>query len=436
MASQTAHKRGSVRADSAPVELCLYDEISVWSVRSIVEQIRSAPDAPVTLRINSPGGDVQEGFALANALRTHRGRKTAVVEGVCASAATFPLCACDEVQMHPESLLMIHCPWGGAGGTIEEIEKYTEVLKKMRDLMVGMYMRKTGKDEQAIRALMQSETWMTPAEAQAAGFCDLILDSAPLSARASARRFAARFAARLKLPIKSGARSPAKNKRNAMTEEMRDKLCKHGLAEDDSNMEQALAAYLSETEDGPAERKEMARAVEEMKEAAKAEHEEPDGDEGEGDKDKGEKKAVSRVASAMAAKLAEADAERKALAKQVAALEKEREHREVGEVVAEAKSRGLSEADAREFYKDFGKQGAMKWLAKFPRKVAAMGKWNVGGGEALAEGSAVEKINGVNVIGRGLAKAARDLLAKGEAKDISEAQRIAAKRSPHLYASE
>lgn len=408
------------------LEICLYEEVSVWSVRQIVERLQMAPDAPVTLRINSPGGDVQEGFALANALRTHRGRKVAVVEGVCASAATFPACSCDELRMHPESLLMVHQPWGGAGGTADEIESYAEVLRKMEALMLGMYMRKTGADEATVRAWMSAETWMTPAEAKAAGFCDAILTDSPVSARASARR----YAARLKLPTKSGALNrPAKNKRNTMDEKLIAKLAKHGLAEDGGNLDEALAAYMAETEDGPEERKEMAKAVaEELK--AKAEGDEPEKDEDEPEK------AMSRVTSAMARQLAEADAERKALAKQVAALEKEREQREVGEVVAEAKSRGLTESDAREFYRDFGKQGAMKWLAKFPRKVASMGKWNIGGGELPAEGSAVEKVNGVNVIGRGLAKAARDLLAKGEAKTLGEAQILAAKRNPHLYATE
>lgn len=409
------------------LEICLYEEVSVWSTRDIVARLQMAPDAPVTLRINSPGGDVQEGFALANALRTHRGRKVAVVEGVCASAATFPLCACDEVRMHPESLLMVHQPWGGAGGTADEIESYAEVLRKMEALMLGMYMRKTGANEATVRAWMSAETWMTPAEAQAAGFCDAILTDSPVSARASARR----YAARLKLPTKSGALNrPAKNKRNTMDEKLIAKLAKHGLAEGGGNLPEALAAYMAETEDGPEERKEMAKAVdEELK--AKAEGDEPEKD----DEDEPEK-AMSRVTSAMARQLAEADAERKALAKQVAALEKEREQREVGEVVAEAKSRGLTEADAREFYKDFGKQGAMKWLAKFPKKVTGMGKWNIGGGELPAEGSTVETRNGVRIIGRGLSALARQILAKGEAKDIAEAQRLAARRSPHLYAQD
>lgn len=255
----------------------LYDEISLWSVRGIVAQLRSAPDAPVTLRINSPGGDVQEGFALASALRTHRGRKVAVVEGVCASAATFPACACDELHMHPESLLMIHNPWGGTAGDADDMESYADVLRKMTDLMVGMYQRKTGADEKTVRDWLSRDTWMTPQEAKDAGFCDAIVSSeATPSARANLRR----FAAKLKLP-------PAQRKRiTAMKDQLRNKLATHGLAEDDGNMMDAYLSYLAETEDGPEDRKAMAAAMEEEKQAAAAKakaedkHKEPDGDEG------------------------------------------------------------------------------------------------------------------------------------------------------------
>jgi hypothetical protein len=45
----------------------------------------------------------------------------------------------------------------------------------------------------------------------------------------------------------------------------------------------------------------------------------------------------------------------------------------------------------------------------------------------------VEQVNGVKVIGRGLAKAARELLETGKAKTIAEAQRMAFAKAPNLY---
>ena len=140
------------------LQIALYGEINSWTVRDIVSQLQAAPGAEVTLKINSPGGDVTEGFALANVLRSHTGKKTAIVEGVCASAATFPLCACDVVQMHPESLLMVHSPWGITEGGAEEMESYAAVLDKMAALCVGLYQRKTGATEEQARTWMEQRT--------------------------------------------------------------------------------------------------------------------------------------------------------------------------------------------------------------------------------------------------------------------------------------
>lgn len=229
-------------------------------------------------------------------------------------------------------------------------------------------------------------------------------------------------------------------------DELAKKLSAHGLGEDPSAQDysKALSAYMENTDDNKEVRSAMAKAcakamsegaADEPKKDEEDKHAESDIDGDEDDK-KAQKKGLSGVTNAMAKRLAEAEKERVALAKKVAALESKQTEIEVSEVIADAKARGLSESEAREFYKSFGKAGALKWLGKFPRKVAAMGKWQVGGGEQAIEGSTFESHNGVKVIGRGLSKMAHSILAKGEAKDIGEAQRIAAKRSPHLYASE
>jgi len=360
----------------APMEIDLYDEVSLWSVRGIVQQLRSAPDAPITLRINSPGGDVQEGFALANALRSHKGHKVAVVEGVCASAATFPACACDELHMHTESLLMIHSPWGGTAGDASELESFADVLKKMSDLMVGMYQRKTGADEETVRGWISKETWMTPQEAKEAGFCDVIVsaDEEP-SARASLRR----FAAKLKLPPIHKKRSPM-----PLKDALRAKLALHGLAEDDGNMDAAYRSYMAETEDGPAERKDMAKAMEE-EQAARARAEEEKKKDGESDdKDDDKKasaeeepkaaiKALQRKQAAQDEKLAMMSRELTDTKKELASAHaKIKGAAELTEEVAEQKSREWAEVQislgrVRGDHK--GKaEDTVKWLAAKFRK--------------------------------------------------------------------
>lgn len=197
-------------------------------------------------------------------------------------------------------------------------------------------------------------------------------------------------------------------------EQVREKLEEHGLGEEPGpeHYKKALAAYMAKTEDPKPMRAAMAKAC------AKA----MSGEGGPSDK------GLSTVVQAMSRR-------NELLTRQVEELQTERKNRELAEVVADAKSRGLTEADAKSFYQQFGKAGALSWLGKFPRKGQGMGKWGIGGADNKAppEGSTIETVNGVRVIGRGLSQVAKEILTKGEAKTIKDAQALAVKRFPHLY---
>lgn len=179
----------------APYRIDLYDEISFWgwSSERFIRELRAAAGQDLELHLNSPGGDVFEGFAIANALRTHQGKKVAIVDGLCASAATFPAVVCDELVMYDAGMLMIHDPWGLAIGGAEDMEAQAEVLRKITDQMVALYARKTKASEEQIRAWVSAETWFTPKEAKAAGFCDRIADQAAKIDARAVQRYAARW---------------------------------------------------------------------------------------------------------------------------------------------------------------------------------------------------------------------------------------------------
>ena len=68
----------------------------------------------VTVRINSPGGDVMAGADIYSALREHSlngaGRVKVVIIALAASAASVIAMAGDEIEMYPTSYMMIHNP--------------------------------------------------------------------------------------------------------------------------------------------------------------------------------------------------------------------------------------------------------------------------------------------------------------------------------------
>ncbi len=134
----------------------------------------------ITLRINSPGGDVFEAQAIYNLLKSYKGKISAHIDGICASAATLVACAAEKITMPTNSLFMIHNPacFLMDGYEAGDLRKTADMLDSVKDCILNVYLAKTkGKvSEKAIRKMMDEETWMTSEEALAHGFVDEVDD--------------------------------------------------------------------------------------------------------------------------------------------------------------------------------------------------------------------------------------------------------------------
>ena len=129
-------------------------------------------EGDIEININSNGGDVAGGLAIANAIKAYnKGKKTCNVLGVAASMASVIACAGDELKMGQGAFLMVHNPWTVTMGNAEELRKDADTLDKMRDSILGFYQSKAyGKSADDLKALMDDETWLSADEARAAGF--------------------------------------------------------------------------------------------------------------------------------------------------------------------------------------------------------------------------------------------------------------------------
>lgn len=132
--------------------------------------LRNAGGEDVEININSNGGSVTGGIAIANMLNGYSGRVTCNVLGVAASIASVIACAGKTLAMGDGAFLMIHNPWAYTQGTAEDLRKDAETLDKMRDAIVAIYKGKCGGDEKDLKALMDAETWLSRDEARALGF--------------------------------------------------------------------------------------------------------------------------------------------------------------------------------------------------------------------------------------------------------------------------
>jgi ATP-dependent Clp endopeptidase proteolytic subunit ClpP len=164
-------------------ELVIYGDIgeSFWGDSVTAADVKSMLDGmsgDITVRINSPGGSVFDGFAIYNLLRAHNGSVTVHVDGLAASAASVVAMAGDDVVMGAASMMMIHDPWTMSVGDASEMRKTAETLDKIRDSIVDAYASKAADmDRDEIAKMMAEETWMTASEAQGFGFANKLEES-------------------------------------------------------------------------------------------------------------------------------------------------------------------------------------------------------------------------------------------------------------------
>lgn len=149
------------------------------SPKAFIEQI-NAIDAPVIhLRINSPGGSVFAARAMEQALREHKSRIVAHVDGYSASAASFLMMAADEIVMAKGAMVMIHKAWTLTFGNADDLLQTAELLEKIDGTLVETYASRTGQPRDQIAKWMADETWFDADESVAAGFADRIAESQP-----------------------------------------------------------------------------------------------------------------------------------------------------------------------------------------------------------------------------------------------------------------
>jgi ATP-dependent protease ClpP protease subunit len=172
-------------ADPSEAEMLIYDEISDWwgvSASDVIGELAQVTAPNLRVRINSPGGDVFEGLAIANALRSHPANVTVQVDGLAASIASVIAMAGDQVVMMPNSMLMIHEAAGVCFGDAGDMQQMADVLSKISDNIADVYAAKAGGTRDEWRATMQAETWYLPQDAVAAGLADEAVDAKPASA--------------------------------------------------------------------------------------------------------------------------------------------------------------------------------------------------------------------------------------------------------------
>lgn len=158
----------------------IFDEIGYWGItaKDFVAQLRALTGIQsLTLNIDSPGGSVEDGFTIYDAIQSLAVPVTAHITGTAASMASVIMLAAGKIKIAEHGRVMIHRVTGGAAGNADDMAAAAAVIKQFEDRIVAIYVEATGKDEAEIRDLMKAEmgTWFFGQEAIDAGFADELI---------------------------------------------------------------------------------------------------------------------------------------------------------------------------------------------------------------------------------------------------------------------
>ena len=135
-----------------------------------------AGSGPITVWINSPGGDCIAASQIYTMLMDYKGDVTVKIDGIAASAASVIAMAGTEVLMAPTALMMIHNPATIAMGDHEDMQKAIEMLDEVKESIINAYEIKTSLSRAKLSHLMDAETWMNANKAVELGFADGVLE--------------------------------------------------------------------------------------------------------------------------------------------------------------------------------------------------------------------------------------------------------------------
>lgn len=190
----------SVRAAESPETddrtITIYDVIGEdwwtgagFTSKRMAAALRTMGKGPVSVAINSPGGDMFEGISMYSMLREHDGEVTIKVMGLAASAASVVAMGGDKVMIARPAFLMIHNCWVMAIGNRHDLRDAADQIEPFDAAMADVYAARTGEDAKVMAKLMDRESWIGGSAAVEQGFADSLLASDQVgkaAARASA----------------------------------------------------------------------------------------------------------------------------------------------------------------------------------------------------------------------------------------------------------
>jgi ATP-dependent Clp protease, protease subunit len=160
--------------------ILLSGNIDKESAEKVIKQmliLEADGDGPIRIFINSPGGDVEAGFAIFDMARFIKNEVIMIGMGLVASAAALVLLAVPAERRLglPNSSYLIHQPMSQMEGVATNIEIYTKQLEKIRDNINAIISEETKQPIEIVRKDTDRDYWLGAKEAQKYGLISRIV---------------------------------------------------------------------------------------------------------------------------------------------------------------------------------------------------------------------------------------------------------------------
>jgi len=152
----------------------LSSDIASGIIKAIQILTRISKD-PITVTMNSPGGDYYHGMAVYDAIRNCPCEVTTVAYGYCMSMGSIIFQAGDIRIMAPHAIMLIHDGQESFWGTPKELVAYADHSKKVEQTVHRIYLERTGMPKKKFLEMYLNTRYFTAGEAVKYGFADKVM---------------------------------------------------------------------------------------------------------------------------------------------------------------------------------------------------------------------------------------------------------------------
>lgn len=159
----------------------LGDQVTPETANIVIAQLLHLayedPKKDIKLYINSPGGSVYDGLAIIDTMNYIEPDVQTIGIGLQASMGAMLLSAGAKGKRYalPNARVMIHQPSSGTEGKITDQEIALKEGIYLKQILINMMAKNTGKDVKTIEKDMDRDNWMSAVEAQKYGIVDEVL---------------------------------------------------------------------------------------------------------------------------------------------------------------------------------------------------------------------------------------------------------------------